>query len=125
MVALILAAQIVTAAVCTTPKPGPEWVCVGDGWLPPGHPGIPPAPVPPPPPAGVINLSGGFQVGRTYRRDTTGTELYIAALATTKNGTAVFVAECLNEGAQDQCFFPGEGRFILANARPDGWTEVP
>jgi hypothetical protein len=26
---------------CTTPQPGPGWVCVNGGWLPPGHPGIP------------------------------------------------------------------------------------
>ncbi|MEQ1878515.1 MAG: TerD family protein, partial [Bdellovibrionia bacterium] len=38
-----------------TVKPGPDWVCVNGGWLPPGHPGIPNQPVPtaqptPPPP---------------------------------------------------------------------------
>lgn len=38
---------------CPPPQPGPDWVCVNGGWLPPGHPGIPAdEPPPPPPPAG-------------------------------------------------------------------------
>jgi hypothetical protein len=53
---------------CTTPTPGPGWVCVGNGWLPPGHPGIPgsappppppPAPAPPPPSSGCSTASPG------------------------------------------------------------------
>lgn len=29
---------------CPQPPPGPAWVCQDGGWLPPGHPGIRPAP---------------------------------------------------------------------------------
>ncbi|MEQ1875592.1 MAG: hypothetical protein ABL958_03035, partial [Bdellovibrionia bacterium] len=36
-------------SACPTVKPGPDWVCVNGGWLPPGHPGIPTLPPTPPP----------------------------------------------------------------------------
>lgn len=48
MLPVILAAQLVTVP-CLTVQPGPQWVCVSGGWLPPGHPAIPVAPPPPPP----------------------------------------------------------------------------
>jgi glucose/arabinose dehydrogenase len=38
------------ATGCVTNSPGPGWVCVGSGWLPPGHPLAGGAPPPPPPP---------------------------------------------------------------------------
>ena len=42
-----------TPTDCLTVQPGPDWVCVNGGWLPPGHPGTgllnPPAPSPAPP----------------------------------------------------------------------------
>ena len=49
-------------STCTSPMPGDGWVCVGGGWVPPGHPlatsggspdpvgSTPPPPPPPPPP---------------------------------------------------------------------------
>jgi beta-glucosidase len=36
-----------TPTDCLTVQPGPDWVCVNGGWLPPGHPGIG-SPNPPP-----------------------------------------------------------------------------
>ena len=42
---------------CTTPAPGPGWVCVNGGWLPPGHPGICTTPQPGP---GWICVNGGW-----------------------------------------------------------------
>lgn len=48
IVLLILAALVlfifagpIEAQGCTSTNPGPGWVCVNGGWLPPGHPGIP------------------------------------------------------------------------------------
>ena len=35
---------------CMTVQPGPAWVCVNGGWLPPGHPGAGGGPTPPPSP---------------------------------------------------------------------------
>lgn len=123
--------DVVADVACPTVKPGPDWVCQGGGWLPPDHPGIPPAPAPPTPPAPVppqgdqAPLVPNFQVGHTYRRDATGALIFITGLGVTKSGFAVLAAECLIESNQDQCFFPGEGRFILANASTSGWTDQP
>jgi len=49
MMFILLAAALTVApgVTCTTVQPGPTWVCVNGGWLPPGHPGIPVAPQPP------------------------------------------------------------------------------
>lgn len=36
---LTLTLMDAVAVVCSTPRPGPDWVCVtGGGWVPPGHP---------------------------------------------------------------------------------------
>lgn len=55
----LLAAPL--SAQCLSVSPGPGWVCVGTGWLPPGHPGIPttPAPPTPPPPPSSGSLTPG------------------------------------------------------------------
>lgn len=127
MLALVLAAQIVTSAVCTTPQPGPAWVCVNGGWLPPGHPGIGQTPAPPPPvPPTAINAPNpeGFAVGRYYRRDDTGTRLYIAGLNMLSNGVLVYAAECVDEAPHDLCYFKGMARFLVANGSKVGWTEL-
>jgi hypothetical protein len=123
MISLLLAAQLVTVPVCQPPQPGPSWVCQDGGWLPPGHPNIRKAPEPPPPPPNPLVVH--FRVGVTYRRDATGVLLHMVALGPSKSGIAVLAAECLNESTQDQCWYPGAGRFILANAATSGWTEVP
>lgn len=129
LTALILAAQVVSVP-CMTQDPGAGFVCVSGGWLPPGHPSIvaAPAPLPPapvPPQGAQAPLVPGFQVGHTYRRDASGALIYITGLVVVKSGYAVLAAECVIESAQDQCFFPGEGRFILANASTSGWTDQP
>lgn len=123
MTALLLAAQLTASPVpCPTVRPGPDWVCQDQQWLPPGHPNIrKPEPPPPPPDPLVIN----FRVGVTYKREATGVLLHMVALGPSKGGVAVIAAECLNESAQDQCWYPGAGRFILANATTSGWTEQP
>jgi hypothetical protein len=129
MISLLLAAQLSSVPVpCPTPQPAPingqPWVCQdGRGWLPPGHPNIRKAPEPPPPPPNPLVVH--FRVGVTYRRDATGVLLHMVALGPSKSGIAVLAAECLNESTQDQCWYPGAGRFILANAATSGWTEVP
>jgi hypothetical protein len=47
MLAALLIALTVSAVQCSTPAPGPGWVCQNGGWLPPGHPAIKqPAPQP-------------------------------------------------------------------------------
>jgi hypothetical protein len=81
--------------------------------------------VPPPPPQPQPVLALQFRVGHTYRRDATGALIHIVGVGPAKNGLAVYAAECLNEATQDQCFFPGQGRLILANANALGWTEQP
>lgn len=126
MLTLLLAAAL--TASCPTVQPGPDWVCQDGGWLPPGHPSIvaAPAPLPPapvPPQGAQAPLVPGFQVGHTYRRDASGALIYITGLVVVKSGYAVLAAECVIESAQDQCFFPGEGRFILAGAPTLGWTD--
>lgn len=131
MTALLLAAQLATLSTpaCPTVQPSPAFVCVNGGWLPPGHPGIPVAvdpPAPPPVPPGATQpVVVGFRPGTTYQRDATGVRLHITSVGALKNGIAVVAAECLNESTQDQCYFAGQGRFILANANTLGWTEQP
>lgn len=126
MTAFLLAAQLtLTPVPCAPPQPGSSWVCQDGGWLPPGHPSIRPTQPPPPPPPPQGALVPEFQIGRTYRRDATGTRLHILALGTAKSGVAVLATECLDEAAQDQCYFPGQGRLILANASAAGWSVEP
>jgi hypothetical protein len=120
MISLLLAAQLSTVPVCQPPQPGPLFVCVNGGWKPPGHPDIPP---PPPPPRNAVVLE--FKVGHTYQRDATGVQIHIVAVGPSKSGIAVYAAECLTQSNEDQCWYPGAGRFILANAATSGWTEVP
>jgi hypothetical protein len=127
MTAIMLAAQLaLSVPACPSVQPSPAFVCVNGGWLPPGHPGIPKAVEPPTPPPGPTQpVVVGFRPGTTYRRDATGALLHITSVGALKNGIAVVAAECLNESTQDQCFFAGQGRFILANANTLGWTEQP
>jgi hypothetical protein len=130
MIAFLLAAAVAASTPCTTPKPGDGWACIGGGWLPPGHPGIPPPVVAPPPapvpPQGTqAPLVPAFKVGKTYRRDASGALIFVLGMGVASNGVAVLATECLNEAVHDQCFFPGQGRILVANASPNGWTEQP
>jgi hypothetical protein len=126
MTALLLAAQLAAAVPCPSVQPSPAFVCHNGGWLPPGHPAIPaPVPAPQPPPGPTQPVVVGFRPGVTYRRDATGALIHISGLGTLQGGIAVVAAECLTESTQDQCFFVGQGRFILANANTLGWTAQP
>jgi hypothetical protein len=126
MLAFLLAAAVTVS--CPTVQPGPTWVCVDGGWRPANQ--VPPAPAPEPAPAPPTTgqqapLTLRFQVGHTYTRPTTGVVLHMVAVGAVRNGLAVYAAECVNVVTAEQCFFPGEGRFILANAEALGWVEVP
>jgi hypothetical protein len=49
---------------CSSQKPAADWVCVGQGWVPPNHPLAQPSPLPPPPPTCVgsdpfVSIGGG------------------------------------------------------------------
>lgn len=46
--ALLAAPAAAQTAPCTTLRPGPSWVCLDGGWLPPGHPLTPPGTTPTP-----------------------------------------------------------------------------
>lgn len=126
MIAALLAAVVATATPCTTVQPGPDWVCVDGGWRPANQV---PAPVPQPspvPPTGTqAPLVPAFKVGKTYKRDASGALIFILGVGVASNGVAVLATECLNEAVHDQCFFPGQGRILVANASPSGWTEQP
>lgn len=86
-------------------------------------------PVPKPgglPPANYqMPLVPQFQVGKAYRRDASGSEIFVIAIGAGRAGFALFATECLNESVPDGCFFVGQGRLILANANSLGWTEIP
>lgn len=124
MIAFLLAAQLASAH-CTTIKPGPDWICRDGGWIPANQLPPPEPPTTPPPPGTQAPLVLQFQVGRTYKREATGVVIHIAALGAGKNGLAVYAAECQNEVVAEQCWYPGAGRFILANASASGWVLVP
>lgn len=124
--ALVLGAHIAEAQgpTCTTQKPADGWVCIGGGWLPPGHPDIPTTPrvdVPPPhqpPPATP------FKIGRRYWRNASGvnpTDIYIAGAGQLADGTSVLFAVCRVTG--DGCYSAGEVRLFLANASAAGWDD--
>lgn len=120
---LLLAASPALADTCPTQNPGPGWVCVNGGWLPPGL--APPVTTPTPRPFDTAGYTGApFRIGHTYRRDATGVELYIAGMGQLRGGQPVIVAECLTVSDEDQCTAPGIGRFLAANANTLGWTEV-
>ena len=59
--------RVTSATPCSGAAPGPNWVCVNGGWVPPGHPlaggaPTPTAPPPPPPtsPSGCIGAPPGL-----------------------------------------------------------------
>lgn len=130
--ALTVAALLVSATLaqaqtspCLTASPGPSWVCVNGGWLPPGHPGIPTgtgAPAPPPPnqPAPAVP----FKIGHRYTRNASGTptDVYIMGAGQTIAGVGVLFAECRSEG--DGCLFKGHVRLFLSNATAEGWEDI-
>lgn len=108
---------------CQSVRPGADWVCVNGGWLPPGL-----APVTPRVPEVVGPeprlAAGTFRLGHTYRRDATGTVVYIAAAGQVSNGVAVIAMECLTVAAEDQCYAMNIGRFVVAHALTLGWTDI-
>lgn len=125
MTALLLVAQLATSTPgvdCSllTPQQAQGLPCAV---APRTTVALPPAPQPPPEPTQPVVV--GFRPGATYQRDATGVRIHISGLGALKNGIAVVSAECLTESAQDQCYFAGQGRFILANATTQGWTEQP
>lgn len=114
--AFVLAANLMAIpATCTTVQPGSDWICVNGGWLPPGHPDIPVASSP---------YTTTFQVGHTYRRPSTGATIFVVSLGRARNGATVLATECLSVSPSDQCYFPGQGRFILANATINDWVRL-
>jgi hypothetical protein len=111
---------------CTTPKPGDGWVCVGGGWLPPGHPDIPKTDVPTPdvPPPNQPTPDVPFKIGHRYTRNASGTPVtvYIMGAGQMENGLSVLFAECRTEG--DGCYFKGMVRLFLSNATAKDWLDV-
>lgn len=107
---------------CTTPQPGPNWVCVSGGWLPPGHPGIPTTP--PPPPIDQPQPAVPFRIGHRYTRNVSGTatDVYISGAGQTRGGVSVLFAECAQEG--DGCLFKGHIRMFLSNASAADWADI-
>lgn len=63
--ALATMAGVAYGQGCGSANPGPGWVCVNGGWLPPGHPGIPVAPpsTAPPLPSPILVYGPGFPLG--------------------------------------------------------------
>lgn len=129
MIAILFAA-LVASVPCTSPRPADTplvaWTCVDGGWRPASPVPVPPTPVPPPPvppPTAQPLLVPEFRVGRTYKRDASGALVFVLGFGVASNGVAVLALECLNEAVHDQCFFPGQGRIIVANANALGWTE--
>jgi hypothetical protein len=59
VVVFVLCSASVVSAQCTSVNPGPGWVCVGGGWLPPGSVPVPP---PPPPVQAPVNALGDLLV---------------------------------------------------------------
>jgi hypothetical protein len=118
---VLLIASESAAQTCSTPKPGPDWVCItGGGWVPPGHPDYQKPTTEPEPPN-----ANGFKVGRTYQRVETCARVFIAALGQASTGAFVYAAECLDVSEADFCYFKGQGKFILASASTEGWIEIP
>lgn len=122
---VVLPAFASAQAPCMSAQPGSGWVCVNGGWLPPGHPNIPPqtpAPAPPtigsspypPPPTRV------FKVGKRYQRHAT--DIYIAGVVMLESGDPALIAQCMAVG--DDCFAVGYIRWYPVNVNAYDWTEV-
>ncbi len=120
---IAIAAAVAAALTCTTPRPGPDWVCVAGGWLPPGHPSVPvTAPAPPPPHQPTPDVP--FKIGRRYWRNASGanpTDIYIAGAGQLPDGTSVLFAMCRALG--DGCYEVGQVRLFLANATAADWED--
>lgn len=99
-------------AQCQTVQPGPGWICVGQGWLPPGHPSIPPTATPTPSPTPLPAPAKPFRIGRRYVRGTT--DLFIMGTGQSVAGNPVLLAQCLQVG--DGCFYKDMVRMLPANA---------
>lgn len=127
-VAALLASVPVASAqtlTCQTPSPGPSWACVGGGWLPPGHPGIPPSTdIPKPPTFNQPAPTVPFKIGHRYTRNASGTptDIYVMGAGQTIAGVGVLFAECRSEG--DGCLFKGHIRLLLSNADAKDWEDV-
>lgn len=92
--------------------------------LPPA-PAPAPAPDPQPAPQPVNGINpDGFAVGRVYKRDATGTLLYITGLTTTAEGFLAYAAQCLTVNTEDHCYFKHQGLFILASYSTSGWSTL-
>jgi hypothetical protein len=128
---LLTAAAVVLAAAsfaeaqatnCTTVKPGPDWVCVGGGWVPANQAPTPPAVDVPKPHQPTPDVP--FKIGRRYWRNASGvnpTDIYISGAGQLEDGTSVLFAVCRVTG--DGCWEAGQVRLFLANASAKGWED--
>lgn len=120
---VVLAAEAgAQSPTCLTPRPGPAWVCVDGGWLPPGHPGIPtttPTPAPAPQPVAVPTPENTFWLNHRYVRGTTDVQIIGTGQYA---GYPVVFAYCNAEG--DGCFFKGLVRMFPSNASAVDWTNL-
>lgn len=119
--AFALLPTIASADVCPSVQPGPTWVCVAGGWLPANQ--VPVPAVAAPTENVPTQTASTFTIGRTYRRDATGARIFMVSIGRASSGVLVVTAECLNESVQDQCYYPGAARLVLANANTLGWTQ--
>jgi hypothetical protein len=122
---LLALAATADAATCPSVQPSPAWVCVGGGWLPPGHPGIPAPPVlvPAPPVEPKVNpdpYAPRFRVGKRYQRGTT--DVHIAGTGQLIDGTHVLFAVCMAVG--DGCFDYGYVRLFPIGVSAADFVEV-
>lgn len=110
------------AQTCQTVQPGPTWVCVNGGWLPPGHPAIPttatPTPAPAPPTTSVPLPKVAFKLGSRYTRGTADVRIVGSGQI---QGAPVLFAYCNEVG--DGCFFQGFIRTFPAYAEAQDWTD--
>lgn len=120
---VLVAATDAAAQACTTPNPGPSFVCVNGGWKPAGHPDIPttvtPTPAPAPPTFDQPSPRRTFWIGHRYTRTTT--DIRIVGSGQLPGGVPVLFALCNTAG--DGCFFEGMIRALTANAESSDWTD--
>lgn len=115
MVALFLAAALSSQSPCLSTQPGPEWVCVNGGWLPPSHPNRPVSPPPlpvecDPVPNAYLDPDRAsacaaatlkpvpatlprFEVGRTYQHAYPDARMVVLSIARSLEGVPVITAQ--------------------------------
>lgn len=120
MTALLLLAQLSGPVDCSLLNAQQRQ---GLNCLPAPAPAPDPTPTPEPQPLNGINPDG-FAVGRVYKREATGTMIYIAGLTTTAEGHLAHAVQCLTVSTEDHCYFVGQGLFYLASYGLGDWRAV-